>query len=104
MSRALEAMARLIETHTMTADKTAAVASAEAVAASAGQYRIISIENLDATESMRVSIGGTPTATQGERIKAGATKYFRTDKAINAIREGGSDLTYAVNVYIANND
>lgn len=88
-----------IVTHTTTADKTATNTSAVAVAAGTGLYRIISIENLDGVESLCVGVGTTPTATLGEVVKAGATKYFRTNLAVNVIRKGSSNLTYAVNVY-----
>lgn len=87
------------------ADGTATNAAATAVAAYTGDYpgtRVVEIQNTDAANAIRVAIGFNPTTTTGFRIPAGETRYYRTDLAVNVIREDGADVVYTRNVVTLN--
>lgn len=87
------------------ADGTATNAASAAVAAYSGDYpgtRVVEIQNTDAANAMRVALGFNPTTTTGFRIPAGETRYYRTDLAVNVIREDGADVTYTRNVVTLN--
>lgn len=86
-------------------DGAAGVVASEAVVAYTGDYpgtRVVEIQNTDAANAMRVAIGFSPTTTTGFRIPAGETRYYRTDLAVNVIREDGADVVYTRNVVTLN--
>lgn len=87
------------------ADGTATNAASTAVAAYSGDYpgtRVVEIQNTDAANAMRVALGFNPTTTTGFRIPAGETRYYRTDLAVNVIREDSADVIYTRNVVTLN--
>lgn len=86
-------------------DGTATASALPAIPAYTGSYpgtRVIEIQNTDASNAMRVGLGFNPTTTTGFRIPAGETRYYRTDLAVNVIREDGADVVYTRNIVTLN--